>query len=145
MVVFGFVIEFYWQCASRKIAMGFSIVLAIALVANALGSMEKTRAMAEEFNRAQILMAQIYPIISALPLNGNLYLVNPSPMNSEYWVFAMKGFGPVKYADPWILRHTARPDVKLFVVDSSQLRDSILVHPGVAYTIDMRTLHIEPY
>ncbi len=145
MVIFGMVIEFYWRSAPRGMAFGFAALLAVAIVANVLGCIEKTNAMAEESSRAQILMAQIYPVISGLPPDGRLYLVNSITHEFEYSVFAMKGFGPVKYADPWILRHTARPDVKLYVLDSNEYRDSVLIHPGTAYTMDMTTLRIKPF
>ncbi len=144
-VAFGIAIEYYWERAGQGIRIAFAMLLLGAFAANIYGAARKTAALAEESHRAQVLMAQMYPIISALPPNGTLYLVNPVTHEFEYSVFAMKGFGPVKYADPWILYHTRRPDIKLFVLDSLQYFDSVRVHPGVAYTMDMATLRIKPF
>jgi hypothetical protein len=145
MVAFGFAVDYYWKEAARSVKISFSALLVIAFAANIAADVQKTSAMAEESSRSQVIMDQMYPIISKLPNNGRLYLVNPATKEFEYSVFAMKGFGPVKYADPWILRHTARPDVKLYVLDSNEYRDSILVHPGAAYTVDMATLRMKPF
>jgi hypothetical protein len=145
MVVFGFIVEYYWNAAPRRVAIAFALVLAVAFVTNISGSMEKTSALAEESSRAQVLMPQIYPIVSALPRNGRLYLVNPVTEEFEYSVFAMKGFGPVKYADPWIERYTRRPDVQMYVLDSLEYRDSSARHPGAAFTMDKVTFQIKPF
>ena len=145
MVVLGFVIEFYWNEASRKVAVSFAALLLVAFIANAIGSMQKAGALADESARSQVLMPQLYPVVSSLPVNGRLYLVNPVSHAFEYSVFAMKGFEPVMFADPWITYHTRRPDVALFVLDSAGYSDSVRVHPGIAYTMNAATLRIEPY
>jgi hypothetical protein len=144
-IAFGFAIEYYWTQSARAVRISFSALLAVVFVANIVGAVQKTASLAEESSRSQVLMQQIYPIVSKLPNNGRLYLVNPVTHEFEYSVFAMKGFDVVKYADPWILRHTARPDVKLYVLESEEYRDSVALHPGAAYTMNMATLRIKPF
>jgi hypothetical protein len=144
-VAFGFAMEYYWTESTRASRIAFSVLLTVAFVANIVGSVQKTASLAEESSRSEIIMNQLYPIIPKLPNNGRLYLVNPVTKEFEYSVFAMKGLNVVKYADPWILRHTARPDVKLYVLDSEEYRDSVALHPGAAYTMDIATLRIKPF
>ncbi len=145
MVALGFAIDYYRTQASASIRFSFAILLLIALVANVAGDIQKTNAMAEESSRSQIIMDQLYPIIPKLPPNGVLYLVNPVTHEFEYSVFAMKGLRVVEFADPWIVRHTHRPDVSMFVLDSAEYRDSSAVHPGAAYTLDMKSLRLKEY
>jgi hypothetical protein len=145
VIAFGFAVEYYWMQSAQAVKISFSALLAIAFVANIVGAVQKTAALAEESSRSQVIMDQLYPIIPKLPNNGRLYLINPVTHEFEYSVFAMKGLNVVKYADPWILRHTGRPDVSMFVLDSAEYGDSSSVHPGAAYTIDMKCLRLKAY
>jgi hypothetical protein len=144
-VAFGFAIEYYWKESARAVRISFSALLTIVFIANIVGAVQKTASLAEESSRSQVLMQQIYPIVSKLPNNGRLYLVNPVTYEFEYSVFAMKGFNVVKYADPWILRHTDRPDASIYVLDSAEYRDSTAFHPGATYTLDMKNLQLKPF
>ncbi len=144
-VTFGIAVDYFWELAPKASKISFALLLVVVFVTNAIGAIQKTAALAEESDRAQVLMAQMYPIISKLPQDGRLYLVNPVAHAFDYSVFAMKGFEPVMYADPWVLRHTQRPDVEYFVLDSVAYQDSARVHPGFAYTMNMATLRIKPF
>ena len=121
------------QRTSRKkvVAFGLAFLLLIVSAAQVSAVRTKTRLMAENGERSDVLLGQIVPLTRSVPPKGQLALVNPDSMGIEYSVFLTQGFNVLQSGEHQIRVLAGRKDFGIRILTRSEFeriteRESIL-------------------
>jgi hypothetical protein len=82
---------------------------------------QKAEMMTMNGQSAALIYSGLQPYVRALPRNGEIVLVNPPGRAPEYSVFLLKGFDVVDLGNLRIGPIFGRPDVRVELVDESQI------------------------
>jgi len=118
---------------SRKkvVALGLAFLLLVVSAAQVSAVRTKTRLMAENGERSDVLLGQIVPLTKNIPPKGQLALVNPDSMGIEYSVFLTQGFNVLQSGEHQIRVLASRNDFGIRILTESEFeriteRESIL-------------------
>jgi hypothetical protein len=98
---------------NNKLSLGAVIVfLAATAASHTIAVIEKDNRMDRNGREAELLLNQIVPLVSKVPPNGFLYLVNTSDNRSNYSVFVMGEFNVLSYGLNRIQELSGREDIQ---------------------------------
>jgi hypothetical protein len=119
-LVFGIAFGSIWYLDARgKVAVLVSAGLLMA--GEIFADRQKTELMASNGRSAALIYAGLQPYLQASPPDGEIVLVNPPDRAPEYSVFLLKGFDVVDLGNLRIGPIFGRPDVRVEVMDQSQI------------------------
>lgn len=125
-LVFGIASGSLWSCGRRgKVATVVSAGL--LMVGEVYADRQKAELMAMNGRNAGMIYAGLQPYLQTLPRDGAIILVNPPNRVPEYSVFLLKGFDVVDLGNLRIGPIFGRPDVRVEVVDETQIGE---LRPG---------------
>lgn len=135
--LFAIAFEHYLRAGQGLRTAALSIG-AFVLLTNGVADYTKSMAIRDQAGRADELLPQVIRVVRSAPDSSTVYLVHPQVHEFEYSVFRYRGFRVIEWAEPFIGRMAARPDVKVRQIDRPML-DSINLSRGIAVTYDERT------
>jgi hypothetical protein len=119
-LVFGIAFGSLWYSSRRGKAA--CVVSAGLLIAGELyADRQKAELMTLNGRRAGLIYAGLRPYLSTLPADSDIVLVNPPNRAPEYSVFLLQGFDVVDLGNLRIGPIFGRPDVRVLVVEESQV------------------------
>jgi hypothetical protein len=110
--------------AGRKSTLVFGLTLLLLLISviQVSAVRTKTRLMAENGERSDVLLGQIVPLARSIPEKGQLMLVNPDVMGIEYSVFLTQGFNVLQSGEHQIRVLAGRNDFGIRIVTQTEFK-----------------------
>jgi len=104
----------------KVVAFGLAFLLLLISAAQVSAVRTKTRLMAENGERSDVLLGQIVPLTKNIPPKGELALVNPDSMGIEYSVFLTQGFNVLQSGEHQIRVLAGRKDFGIRILTQSE-------------------------
>lgn len=121
-LVFGIAFGSIWYLDTRGKA-AVLVCAALLMSGEIYADRQKAEMMLMNGERAGLIYSGLQPYLRGLPRDGEIVLVNPPARAPEYSVFLLKGFDVVDLGNLRIGPIFGRPDVRVELVDESQIAE----------------------
>jgi hypothetical protein len=107
----------------KMVWVGVLLLFLISLAFNHVKAIyDKASLMHANGERAQELLQKLMPHVERLSHDGTLVLASPPSSEPEYSIYLLNGFSVFKYGSNIFQHMSGRNDVRVWVVDSEDLR-----------------------